>query len=131
VAAWFLRTEQSAVIAFALAGLLMLVLGASFHHLTVADEGQQLVIWFGPLPLFWRRIWYDDIREFKKDRTTILDGWGIHLSLRGGWVWNIWGRDCVLLRLRQGSLRIGTDDAEALVRFLEDRLPRDASKVRP
>ncbi len=22
----------------------------------------------------------------------MLDGWGIHMSLGGGWVWDLWGR---------------------------------------
>jgi hypothetical protein len=51
-----------------------------------------------------------------------LDGWGIHMSLRGGWVWNLWGRNCVVLRLRKSILRVGTDDAVNLVEFLNARL---------
>lgn len=47
------------------------------------------------------------------------DGWGIHMSSRGAWVWNLWGRDCVLIHLTKGVLRIGTDDAEALLAFLD------------
>jgi len=124
VAAWALRNEPAVGYVFSLTALLMLVLAASFHHLTVADDGNQLTIGFGPLPLFRRRIWYDDIREVQTGRTTILEGWGIHLSPRGGWVWNIWGRDCVVLRLRRGTLKIGTDDAENLARFLKDRISR-------
>jgi len=49
--------------------------------------------------LFRRTIRYDDIISAEIGRTTILDGWGIHMSLRGGWVWNLWGRDCVVLQL--------------------------------
>ena len=52
----------------------------------------------------------------------ILDGWGIHLSIRGGWVWNLWGRDCVVVHLTKGVLRIGTDDAENFARFLEGKV---------
>ena len=44
------------------------------------------------------------------------------MSLRGGWVWNIWGRDCVVLQLRKDILRVGTDDAEKLARFLEEKI---------
>ena len=47
----------------------------------------------------------------------ILDGWGIHMSIRGGWVWNLWGRDCVVVHLKKGVLRIGTDDAANLPDF--------------
>jgi len=44
------------------------------------------------------------------------------MSFRGGWVWNIWGRTCAVLRLRKGILRVGTDDAEQLVDFPNARL---------
>jgi len=56
-------------------------------------------------------------------RTLLLDGLGIHMSIRGGWVWNIWGRDCVVVHFRNGgTLRIGTDDAENLAGFLQSRV---------
>jgi hypothetical protein len=51
----------------------------------------------------------------------LLDGWGIHMSVRGGWVWNIWGRDCVVIHLDRSTLRVGTDDAENLTDFLKQR----------
>jgi hypothetical protein len=92
-------------------GLLMLVVAASFHHLTVEDRGDVLAVRFGPLPLFLRTVRYADIQAVEIGRTLRLDGWGIHYSLRGGWVWNLWGRDCVVVRFRDGrTLRIGTDD---------------------
>jgi hypothetical protein len=104
-------------IIFPILGLLMLVLGASVQTLTVADEGDRLAVWFGPLPLFQQRIRYDEIRDVEIGRTSLLDGWGIHMS-RGGYVWNIWGRDCVVIRTDRQVLRIGTDDAENLAQFL-------------
>jgi hypothetical protein len=115
-------------ITFGVTGCAMFLLGVSFHHLTVADEGRQLVIRFGPSPLFRKRIWYDDIREVEVGRTTVLDGWGIHTSLRGGWVWNIWGRDCVVIRQERGVTRVGTDDAQGLAEFLKTRIPRIGDK---
>lgn len=66
---------------------------------------------------------YDDIEQVEVGKTTLLDGWGIHLSLRGGWVWNLWGRTCIVVRFRNGgTLRIGTDDAENLVEFLRNKV---------
>ena len=118
VLAVVLRHEPMVRWVFPPAGILMLVQAASFHHLTVENEGDRLSIRFGPLPLFRRSVRYEDIVHVESGRTTVLDGWGIHLSLKGGWVWNLWGRDCVVLQLRYSSLRIGTDDAEELARFL-------------
>jgi hypothetical protein len=106
-------------------GILILILAASFHHLTVEDQGDRLSVCFGPLPLFRRSVKYQDIASAEVGRTTILDGWGIHLSLRGGWVWNLWGRDCVVIRFNNGgTLRVGTDDADNLVRFIAQKIQR-------
>jgi hypothetical protein len=103
-------------------GAMFLLLGSSFRRLTVEDRGDHLAIRFGPLPLFRTSIPYEDIREVEVGRTLLLEGWGIHLSLRGGWVWNVWGRDCVVIRRRRrGTLRVGTDDAANLAEFLRSR----------
>src|SRR5690349_9365656 len=77
-------------------GLLLALLAPTFHHLTVEDEGDRLAIRFGPLPLFRRTVRYADIEKVEAGRTLLFDGWDIHYSVRGGWVWNLWGRDCVV-----------------------------------
>lgn len=123
--AWFIRHEPLVLVVLPVAGLAMLVLGASFGRLTVTAEGDSLAIRFGYLPLFRKRIRYADIQAVEIGRTTLLDGWGIHLSLKGGWVWNIWGRDCVVIRHR-GTTRVGTDDAEKLAAFLRARITTTA-----
>ncbi|QDU29015.1 hypothetical protein ETAA8_41220 [Anatilimnocola aggregata] len=120
---WVLRQEPVLAWLFPVTGLIVLVLAASFHHLTEADEGDCLSISLGPLPLFRRTVRYDDIEQVEVGTTTLLDGWGIHMSLRGGWVWNLWGLTCVVVRFKNGStLRIGTDDAENLVEFLRRKV---------
>jgi hypothetical protein len=126
VVAWVERAEPILVWVFPPTALLILILAASFHHLTVADQGDHLLVQFGPLPLFRRRVKYENIKSVEVGRTTILDSWGIHLSLRGGWVWNLWGRDCVVLRFRKGTLRVGTDDAEELARFVMGKINQQA-----
>jgi hypothetical protein len=104
-------------------GIVMCALAMAFHCLTVMDLGDILAIRFGPLPLFRRTVRYEDCDKVEVGRTLLLDGWGIHYSIRGGWVWNLWGRDCVVVRLKNGGiLRIGTDDAGKLARFLEGRI---------
>ena len=66
---------------------------------------------------------YSDIVKVEVGRTFLLDGWGIHMSIRGGWVWNLWGRDCLVVRFKKGgTLRIGTDDAENLAALLRKRI---------
>ena len=103
-------------------GLLIAMLATCFHRLTVQDQGEVLAIRFGPVPLFQRSVRYADIKSVEVGRTLILDGWGIHISIRGGWVWNLWGRDCVVIHFEKGMLRIGTDDAEALLAFLNGKI---------
>jgi hypothetical protein len=86
------------------AGLILGLVTACFHKLTLTDEGDWLAIRFGPIPVFRKRIAYEDVRAVEAGRSTVFDGWGIHGNL-----WNIWGFDCVVIRLRQRIVRIGTD----------------------
>src|SRR3954452_3496381 len=80
--AWTARHEAVALLILLPAGVLMLVLAASFHDLTVSDAGSHLTLRFGPMRLFQKKIPYDDITAVGVGRTTLLDGWGIHLSVR-------------------------------------------------
>jgi hypothetical protein len=105
----------------AVAGLVLLVLGAMFSHLTIRDEGDALALRFGPLALVSKRIPYARIRAFRPARSALIDGWGIHWVPGRGWTWNLWGRDCVELELDGGRLRVGTDDPEGLAAHLASR----------
>jgi hypothetical protein len=125
--AWMVGSPPGSIIAAAV-GLVIALLAPAFHHLTVEDRGDRLAIRFGPVPLFRRTVSYGDIEKGEVGRTLILDGWGIHYSLRGGWVWNLWGRDCVVLGLKNGGvLRIGTDDAPNLAGFLEGKVAQQGT----
>jgi len=120
--AWVTRAEPVLPAILLVSGLLMATLGYSMQHLTVSHEGDRLAISFGPLPLFRKRIRYDDIIGVEIGRTTIMDGWGIHWSPWGGWVWSLCTGRCVVIRRRRGVIRVGTDDAERLVEFLKTRI---------
>jgi len=124
--AWMVGSAPGSIIAVAV-GLLITLLAPAFHHLTIVDDGDRLAIRFGPLPLFRRTVPYADMLKVEVGRTLILDGWGIHYSVRGGWVWNLWGRDCVVVHLRSGVVWIGTDDAPNLARFLEGKVARQGT----
>ena len=120
--AWVIRTQPIGMwVVLAVAALLFLFT-QGFHHLTVRDEGEWLGIRFGPLPLLGTRIPYARITSVQPDRTAFLDGWGIHWLPGRGWTYNIWGYDCVKLRLDRGVVRVGSDDVENLVRFLRERI---------
>lgn len=113
-----------ALLAVLLPCSLVFALAPAFHFLMVRDEGERLRVAFGPLPLFKTAIAYSDITDVEVDQTTWLDGWGIHMSLRGGWVWNIWGWDCVKITRKSGVIRVGTDDPARLAEFLKSRCPQ-------
>lgn len=124
IGAWFTQEQQTVFVALLVGGIVTALLAPAFHHLTVEDNGDALLVRFGPLPLpmFRMSVPYDDIESVKVGRTLVLDGLGIHRSARGGWVWNIWGRDCVVIHRQKGVLRIGTDDAANLARFIEGKI---------
>jgi hypothetical protein len=83
VLAWMVGDTPGVYIAAAV-GVVIALLTPAFHHLTVEDHGDHLAIRFGPLPLFRRTIKYAEIEKVEVGRTLILDGWGIHYSVRGG-----------------------------------------------
>ncbi len=122
VLAWLAREQPIVVEIMIVAGLLLVLVGLAFHHLTVEDEGDRLAIRFGPLPFLETSVRYADIQQVEVGHTTILDGWGIHRNPWHGWVWNLWGRDCVVIHRQQGVLRVGSDDTENLAEFLKVKM---------
>ncbi len=122
VLAWIAREQPIVLAVMLVAGLLVVVVGLAFHHLTVEDEGDRLAIRFGPLPFMETSVLYTDIQQVEVGRTTFLDGWGIHRRPRHGWLWNLWGRDCVVIHRPQGVLRVGSDESENLAGFLKGKI---------
>lgn len=104
ILAWLFRVEPLLPWMFPLAGVITLVLAGSFHHLTVEHAGDSLSIRFGPVPLFRRTVRYEHISSVEGSRTTLLHAWGIHVSLQGEWVWNLWGRNCVVIQMETRTL---------------------------
>lgn len=110
-------------IALLLAGLLIVVIAASFGWLTVSDGGDHLNVRFGPLPLFGTRIPYADITAVEPGRSSFIDGWGIHYIPWRGWTYNLWGFSCVKLTLVGNKvIRVGSNDAPALADFLRTQV---------
>ena len=111
------------------AGILMLVLAGAFiflascfRTLTVRDEDSHMRVAFGPISLFSRQIFYQEITEVRKARSALIDGFGIHWIPGRGWTWNLWTFECVELHLGNRVLRIGTDDSDNLVAFLHRKI---------
>ena len=109
-----------ALVACGAAGSLTLLLAFCFAWLEISGESEELLVRFGPVSLFQKRVRYDSIRGVKLDKSLLIEGWGIHLGPRG-WIWNIWGRDVIDLELDGGRLRLGTDDPEGLLAHIRER----------
>ncbi len=119
---WFMP-EPVSQLSLAVGGGVTAILAMAFRQLTVRDEGDGLLVCFGPLALFRRRVGYAEIERVEQTRSSWLDGWGIHMSPSGGWIWNLWGFDCVDVYLTRGrKLRIGTDDARELTAYLRQHV---------
>lgn len=46
---------------------------------------------------------------------------GLHYLPGHGWTCNLWGFDCVILRLDTQIVRVGTDDVEGLMLALKSK----------
>ena len=126
-----LRSEfEGGWLATVAVGVLMELVATCFWHLRVRDEGDVLGVAFGPLRVFSKRIPYGSLREFRPERTSILDGWGVRWRPGAGWLWNLGGFDCIrFLDDRGRSFRVGTDDPEGLLEHLTARVPHAAPRA--
>lgn len=120
--AWVLR-GQTLVLTLLLCGAVSFaLLGLAFRQLTTCDDGDALGVRFGPLPLFGTRIPYHTVTAVETNRSSWIDGWGIHYVPGRGWTYNLWGRDCVCVHYGGRFLRIGTDDSANLAEFLRSKM---------
>ena len=96
---------------------LLAATGWAFSSLTVEVTPTRLTWFFGP-GLLRKSIEREAIIGATPVRNPWWYGWGIHLTPRG-WLYNVGGLDAVELALSNGStLRIGSDEPEALARAL-------------
>jgi hypothetical protein len=118
----FLKMPPVTRIAPSVAIVVFVFCAFCFMHLTVQDEGTHLGVRFGPLPLFRKRIPYTEMTSVQRSRSKVIDGWGVHCIVGRGWTWNIWGFDCAEIKLGERTIRVGSDEADALVKFLEAKI---------
>ncbi len=121
-AVWLVRSEPPVVVILLFTAAVFALCGLALGSLTISDEGEYLAIRFGPLPLLRKRIRYADITGVEIGRTSIIDGWGIHYILGRGWTYNVWGFACVKLTLGRKIIRVGTDDADGLVKVIREKM---------
>jgi hypothetical protein len=122
--AWGCRSEPVLVLILVSVAVLLFLVSLCFGYLTVQDEGESLAIRYGPLPLFRTRVAYATVSSAERSRSSIIDGWGIHWLPGRGFTYNLWGFDCVRLVAQGKTIRVGSDDVENLVDFLNSRIER-------
>ncbi len=120
--AWQIRNTAPPSIAMVIVGLLLFLLSLAFQTLTVTAKPDELDVRYGPLNLFGTRIAYRDIDHISVGKTSLIDGWGIHFIPFRGWTLNLWGFECAKIIRNGKTIRIGTDDAENLVRMVREKL---------
>jgi hypothetical protein len=119
---WFLRGEPVAAIILGSTGVVVVLVGTMFGYLKVWDAGDGLIARYGPLPVFYTKIAYADITAVEPDRSSVIDGWGVHYMPGRGWTYNLWGLDCVKITRGGRITRIGTDDRENLAAFVRSKI---------
>ena len=94
---------------------------ALFTSLTIKCDNRELIFYFGP-GVIKKRIPYDQISSAAKVRNRWFYGWGVRWY-GPGWLYNVSGLDAIELVLKNGKqLRIGTDEPDELIRFLQPKI---------
>lgn len=94
--------------------LLTFVLALTFSSMTIVVNDREIAWWFG---IGWPRgrIPLDQLLDAAAVRTTLLQGWGIHLTA-SGWLWNLRGLNAVRLRsTRRRAVLLGTARPQELL----------------
>lgn len=119
--ALLVRGEMIGIV-LCLIGFLVVSLALCFWWLKIEDQGETLRVQYGPLPIFGTSIRYESMMDVTAGQTSLIDGWGIHYIPMRGWTYNLWGWHCAIITLKNSTVRLGTDDVEGLVEFLNSKL---------
>jgi hypothetical protein len=87
--------------------------------LTIEVTLSTLRFYFG-LGIIRRRVALAEIERWKETHTSLISGWGIHLTLHG-WLYNVSGFTAVEITLKNGKcIILGTDEPLRLCAALEE-----------
>jgi hypothetical protein len=93
---------------------IVLVVAALFSTLTVRVTDKRMMWYFGVTGI-GRSVALTEIASIRAIKTSILEGWGIHLTWHG-WVWNVSGFNAVQIILRSGTrFAVGTPNPQAVI----------------
>ena len=99
--------------------LLMTFMTFCFRSLTTTVSETSLRVHFGPIPLLEKKVLLEEIVSVRPEKSSLLDGWGVHWTPGKGWIYNMWGFDCLAINLGTRHFRVGTNDPDQLCEVLE------------
>ncbi len=99
--------------------LLMTFMTFCFQSLTTTVSETSLRVHFGPIPLLEKKVLLEEIVSVRPEKSSLLDGWGVHWTPGKGWIYNMWGFDCLAINLGTRHFRVGTNDPDQLCEVLE------------
>ena len=99
--------------------LLMTFMTFCFQSLTTTVSETSLRVHFGPIPLLEKKVLLEDIVSVRPEKSSLLDGWGVHWTPGKGWIYNMWGFDCLAINQGTRHFRVGTNDPDQLCEVLE------------
>jgi len=92
----------------------LLVVAALFSTLTVRVTDKRMM-WFFGVSGIGRSVALGEIASIRAIKTSILEGWGIHLTWHG-WLWNVAGFNAVQIVMRSGTrFAVGTPEPQAVI----------------
>jgi len=114
----------------AASALVMFVAAIVFSSLTIR-VGEDRLAWHFGRGVAAKSIPLAAIARAEPTTTGLLEGWGMHLTTRG-WLYNVAGRQAVLITLRDGRrFLLGSDETEALTQAIRQRSSPTPSTIGP
>jgi uncharacterized membrane protein YkvI len=111
-------SDAEDAIGMSVPAMVLFVVLALFHSLTVRVSSNELAISFGN-GLIQKSFLIDQIDSANTTQNRWYNGWGIK-KISGGWLFNVSGFDAVELRMKNGKVyRIGTDQPDELLAAVE------------
>lgn len=102
-------------------GCILLLSAVLFSSLKITIADGKLKWAFG-LGLLSFQIPLTEIQSAEVTRTRFLEGWGIHLTMRG-WLYNVSGYQAVLIKKKLGrQILLGTDQPDELCAAINNAL---------
>lgn len=97
---------------------IVLLIGMLMSSMTVQVTDSGVSWWFGRTRTLGKTVALAEIASVESIRTSIFEGWGIHLTWHG-WVWNVSGFNAVQIKLKSGTrYAVGTPEPDVVLKAI-------------